>query len=72
MIHVFRTSIESEEQVKQVEPVLNELLLHKAEWNFDLEDCDHILRISGGNTDAVEQCSRRLRLSGFICEELSD
>jgi hypothetical protein len=68
MVEVFKTNIVDENTAKAV---LNDLviLLPNAYINFDLEDCDRILRI--------ENCSIRLDLvvnilnkNGFYCEPL--
>ncbi|WP_339606015.1 hypothetical protein [uncultured Roseivirga sp.] len=70
MIHVFRTSVISEKQVRQVEPFLKTLMSNE-EWNFDLEDCDKILRVE---TEKVtpETVITLLKSQGFECSELSE
>ncbi|MFH6999194.1 hypothetical protein ACHRVZ_14755 [Flavobacterium sp. FlaQc-57] len=44
MIYVFKTSIDTKSKLEFANTLLNELLPN-AYWNFDLEDCDNILRI---------------------------
>ncbi|PAM94107.1 hypothetical protein B4N84_13585 [Flavobacterium sp. IR1] len=44
MIYVFKTTVDSNIKLELATQVLNELL-PDALWNFDLEDCDNILRI---------------------------
>ncbi|MBF4466925.1 hypothetical protein [Flavobacterium sp. LC2016-12] len=44
MIHVFKTSVDTKSKLEFATALLSELLPH-AKWNFDLEDCDNILRI---------------------------
>ena len=44
MIFVFKTNVDSISKVKKVTPKLN-MLFPNSKWNFDLEDCDNILRI---------------------------
>lgn len=44
MIYVFKTSVQTKLELESLTASLNELLLN-AKWNFDLEDCDNILRI---------------------------
>lgn len=44
MIHVFKTSVDTKSKLEFATALLTELLPH-AKWNFDLEDCDNILRI---------------------------
>ena len=67
---VFTTSITAPEQVKEVKPILKAVRSIK-EWNFDLEDCDNILRV------VVNDLSPRyieglLQNAGFKCLELDD
>jgi hypothetical protein len=52
MIYVFKTSVNTKLKLESAITFLNELLV-KAKWNFDLEDCDNILRIDS-ETDIVE------------------
>ena len=46
MIYVFKTSVKSKKDVKSLTAHLNEYLTDGT-WNFDLDDCDNILRIKG-------------------------
>jgi hypothetical protein len=69
MIHVFKTSVKYKKEIKKVAHYLDELKLIIS-WNFDLEDCDHILRIETEflkATDIIYQLSK----AGVTCEELS-
>ncbi|WP_339694162.1 hypothetical protein [uncultured Roseivirga sp.] len=70
MIHVFKTSVISEKQVRQVEPFLKTLMSNE-EWNFDLEDCDKILRVETEKV-APETVITLLKSQGFECSELSE
>tara|TARA_R110000796_G_scaffold96719_1_gene202747 strand:- start:132575 stop:132787 length:213 start_codon:yes stop_codon:yes gene_type:complete len=70
MIHVFKTSVISEKQVRQVEPFLKTLMSNE-EWNFDLEDCDKILRVETEKV-APETVITLLKSQGFECTELSE
>jgi hypothetical protein len=70
MIYVFITSVKTEQEVGQLKPHLNDLL-KQAEWNFDIEDCDKILRIDT-STEITENIIKLLYDNGFYCEELSD
>lgn len=45
MILIFKTTVKNKTQVKKVAPLLNGLLSPCAKWNFDLSDCDKVLRI---------------------------
>ncbi|MFG4004988.1 hypothetical protein ACHRV1_14540 [Flavobacterium aquidurense] len=44
MIYVFKTSVDTKSKLEFASSLLDELLPN-ALWNFDLEDCDNILRI---------------------------
>ena len=44
MIYVFQTSVTSKKIVKQLKPKLDKICTD-GNWNFDLEDCDKILRL---------------------------
>ena len=70
MIYVFKTSVKRIKEVGQLKPHLNELL-KQAKWNFDLEDCDKILRIES-QTIISEEVIKLLQENGFECEELTN
>lgn len=44
MIYVFKTTVDSKSKLEFANALLQEVL-PDALWNFDLEDCDNILRI---------------------------
>ena len=68
MILVFKTTVDTAVKAAKLKPHLDEMLPH-AKWNFDLNDCDRVLRIDG-----PEQVSSKvieiLRQQGFDCSEL--
>jgi len=65
MIYVFKTNVDSKSKLKSATGLLQELLPH-ALWNFDLEDCDNILRI-----DSEKEVSESiLKNEIFDCIEL--
>jgi len=66
---VFKTSVLSETDIKRLRPVLNGLIQHNERWNFDLEDCDKILRIESIRAKA-NAFMAALHSSGYACEEL--
>ncbi|MEO1010327.1 MAG: hypothetical protein AAFX53_03420 [Bacteroidota bacterium] len=68
-ILVFKTSVESKRQIRWLATNLNRLLNTNGRWNFDLEDCDNILRVETQHPDA-NAVSRLLLAKGFSCEEL--
>ena len=70
MIHVFKTSVTSQKDVKRITPHLIELLI-QSKWTFDLEDCDKILRVES-EQDVSFQVVSILEKLDFKCEELLD
>lgn len=68
MILVFKTSVNTPKSILKLAPFLDELLLSSA-WNFDLEDCDKILRIDTPTTKP-EAVIEILERHGFDCTEL--
>jgi len=69
MIYVFKTSVFAEDDIELLKPTLEEL--PHTRWNFDLEDCDNILRIDAP-TEISEIVIKLLHDKGFDCEELTD
>lgn len=68
MVYVFKTSVKYKKQIKKVAQELNKMK-EIQEWNFDLEDCDKILRIVARNLNSVLICNL-LNSLGINCEEL--
>jgi hypothetical protein len=68
MIEVFKTDVR---QAHQADTLISELLQHfpDSKINFDLDDCDRILRIEGLNFLADKVMSL-LRENGFYCRLL--
>ena len=44
IVIVFKTSVKNKLQVKKLKPHIDKIL-PKESWNFDLDDCDKILRV---------------------------
>lgn len=44
MVYVFKTTVDTQSKLERATRTL-EQLLPNTQWNFDLEDCDNILRI---------------------------
>jgi len=65
---VFVTNVCQPEQVNKVQPLLTAVPAI-AEWNFDLEDCDHILRVVS-NELCARDVESLLQTAGFDCYEL--
>jgi hypothetical protein len=70
MIYVFKTSVKSKSDVKKLIGQLNEHITDGT-WNFDLDDCDKILRINK-NFNNTAKTKHILKENGFECEELPD
>lgn len=68
MIEIFKTNVEFEEQCNTIiSTLINTFSSLKV--NFDLEDCDKILRVEG--TDfSVEQIMKKVNILGYTCEVL--
>lgn len=66
---VFKTSVETPRHVEVLKPLLD-LTAGKGQWNFALDDCDHILRI----LSAVDPAAAigLLKANGYECSELED
>ena len=71
MVLVFKTSVRKQKEIKRLKPLLNQLTGGRKYWNFDLEDCDHILRIVSDSLE-VWEVVRLLNQMQFYCEELED
>lgn len=68
---VFKTSVVNHYTAQKIKPLLDSLM-HKGEkWNFDLEDCDHILRVEALTVQA-SAIIRNMNNAGFLCSELED
>lgn len=65
---VFKTNVSGEEEINEVRDLLSSLPSIES-WNFDLDDCDRILRIvaTGLYPDEVEDL---LEGAGIRCVEL--
>ena len=68
MIYVFKTSVKTKVQAKNLKPHFARLLPN-VKWNFDLDDCDNILRIDS-NENVVLAVTDLLNDHRFDCEEL--
>ena len=68
MIFVFKTNVSNSFAVEKLKPLLDKHFPN-SNWNFDLEDCDKILRIES-QTEIAEITIRLLKIYGHFCEEL--
>ena len=72
MVEVFSTNVESYEQAAFLLYQLG-LIFPEYEINFDLEDCDNILRVKSGlDTIDVIQIIALLNDLGFVAQVLPD
>jgi len=69
-IEVFKTNVKSLQAAKRLKLLL-EKLLPGCKINFDLEDCDKILRIKGDNVDK-EIIIGLMNRYNYSCEPLND
>ncbi len=68
MVFVFKTSVKNQTEIRFLGSYLN-TLLREARWNFDLNDCDNILRIES-QAEITEATIKLLQTRGFECVEL--
>jgi hypothetical protein len=69
-ILVFKTSVRDTFTVSALKPSLDNLV-GQGQWNFDLTDCDKILRIVSSHVKPEEAIQLMSRL-GLQCAELDD
>lgn len=68
MIYVFKTSVKTKREVNELKPHIN-TILPPEKWNFDLEDCDNILRVDS-EEHLVLKIKDLLTIHKFDCVEL--
>jgi short-subunit dehydrogenase len=66
---IFTTSVNKPEDVQQVQPILKSVQAIET-WNFDLEDCDRILRVVSHDLPA-QYIESLLNNAGYQFEELA-
>jgi hypothetical protein len=67
-VMIFKTSVASKHEVSRIHPLLIALAEIK-QYNFDLEDCDNILRVVSNGVEP-QTINHMLQIAGFTCEEL--
>jgi hypothetical protein len=68
MVYIFKTNVTTKVAIKKLAPVLDKLsFINK--WNFDLQDCDRILRVEATDFDTEIICGL-LKSLGYSCVEL--
>lgn len=68
MIYVFKTSVKTKGQVRRLHADMNRIV-PGGKWNFDLQDCDKILRIDCDQNIVLEVIDV-LANQEIHCEEL--
>jgi len=68
MVEVFKTDVQSVDQSIKLICKLSQYI-PEIEINFDLEDCDRILRIKGEHVP-VPRVIKLMNNSGYYCERL--
>jgi hypothetical protein len=69
MVEVFKTNVQRTEQARKI---IGQLKIHfpNSRINFDLDDCDKVLRIDSKRLLSSAEVIRALNESGFFCEML--
>jgi len=68
MIEVFKTNVQKKTQSKMLLCILSEAF-PSFKINFDLSDCDKVLRVEGDNMEAL-RIMMLVKEYGFYCEVL--
>lgn len=69
MIEIFKTNVQNKTQAKQISTLLK-TAFSDASINFDLKDCDKILRVDGISEVHSPAIIADLNKLGFMCEIL--
>lgn len=69
MIEIFKTNVKTELEAFVLIELLQNVFVH-AKINFDLEDCDRILRVDGINSQDISEVERNLNKYGYRCKIL--
>ncbi len=68
MVEVFKTNVQKKTQSKMLLSILSEAF-PSFKINFDLSDCDKVLRVEGDNMEAL-RIMMLVKEYGFNCEVL--
>ena len=68
MVEVFKTNVQKKAQSKMLLCILSEAFPF-SKINFDLSDCDKVLRVEGDNIEVL-RIKKLLKKNGFKCEIL--
>ena len=67
-IFIFRTTINTDSDIQAIASEI-EKLPGVSRWTVDLDDCDKVLRVVGGEMAAIREVVEK---QGYMCEELPD
>lgn len=70
MTEVFKTNVQNKTQAKHILSSLS-CVFAEARINFDLQDCDKILRVEGIHEASIQAVISDLNTLGFHCEILN-
>jgi hypothetical protein len=70
LVLVFKTSVCKQSDISKLKQHLKKIIKN-GRWNFDLEDCDKILRVEI-KKNIADLIIRLLNNNGFECIELKD
>lgn len=68
MVEAFKTNVQKKTQSKMLLSILTEAF-PSFKINFDLSDCDKVLRVEGDNIEALS-IMKLVKKNGFRCEIL--
>lgn len=68
MVFIFKTNVQTKNQIQSLKLELDSLF-SETHWNFDLEDCDNILRVES-EYYIQETVIKLLKNNNFSCKEL--
>lgn len=66
---VFKTSVTKTDEIQQLSAHLDKLIPPNGKWNFDLEDCDRILRVESSR-GIVAPIVDLMKSYNHSCDEL--
>ena len=69
MVEIFKTNIDEQQQAEVLLKLLSQTF-PEFKINFDLEDCDKVLRIEGSNV-VPEKIMDLVKAKHYVCEVLN-
>ncbi|MBL7842790.1 MAG: hypothetical protein KF846_07735 [Cyclobacteriaceae bacterium] len=69
MVEVFKTNVVDPTAAEKITFELNQII-PMTRINFDLDDCDRILRVEVSSEHAATLVQKHVQKEGFICEVL--